>query len=104
MFLYMARHRDPTQYGRSPRFQHSRGDPGCVLSHHMSVVVVVSRHVDILILGGVQRQSTSKKTVVNLFTDICDGADCVVRSISCEVEDGSQQLQLNVTQVFRQGK
>ena len=24
--------------------------PGCVLSHHMSVVVVVSRHVDILIL------------------------------------------------------
>ena len=27
--------------------------PGCVLSHHMSVVVVVSWHVDIPILDGV---------------------------------------------------
>ena len=37
---------------------------------------------------------------MNLFTDICDGADCVMRSISCEVEDGAQQPQLNVQHRF----
>ena len=41
-----------------------------------------------------------KKAAMNLFTDTCDGADCVVRSISCEVEDGAQQPQLNVRHRF----
>ena len=34
---------------------------------------------------------------MHLFTDVCNGADGVARSISCEVlEDGAQQPQLNV--------
>ena len=42
-----------------------------------------------------------KKTAMHFFTDICDGgADCVVRSTSCEVEDGTQQRQLNVRHRF----
>jgi hypothetical protein len=35
--------------------------PGCVLSHHMLVVVVVSRHVDILMLDRVHIGNPLKK-------------------------------------------
>ena len=38
---------------------------------------------------------------MHLFTDVCNSADCaVVRSISCEIEDGVQQPQLNVRHRF----
>ena len=93
------------QYGCNPHFQYSRGDPWlCTLPPvHMFVLLVVSWHVHIQILDGVVHipNPLHKKTQCTSSLRFCNGcANGEVRSISCEVEDGVQQPQLNVRYTF----